>query len=339
LWGFLILEAENKNLKKNHEKPFVIHNPATQMLGEGCFGKVFNVDGIAIKYFEISKELPIDVIRECNALTTLNNHEGFVKLLDVNLTISKYSISLSLYDINLSNHIISTKVETRSTGINIILSQLYDSLKILENHNLSHNDIKPDNILLKKEEDRTIYCLCDFGACVDNRVYYGYSSDRNDLGLVMLCYLSDDNNINTKDFLERKSPNKTIFSDFHKELSLCNTDEATRILELLNFTPIQPIINLPIVEYPSFFRKIMEKIEFHEMVYANAFIMYTKIGREDICSVISYIYISMSLIEDFEVVCDLSDLINITEESINIDELYNTLILTFEEIGKRGILI
>lgn len=307
-------------------------NYTNQVLGEGCFGKVFNIDGVAVKYFRRSKELPVDVIREYNTLTILKDSEGVVGLLNINLEILNYRISLRLYDTNLANYIISTEVETRAININKILSQLLSAIISLEKHNLSHNDIKPDNILLKKEEGELSCCLCDFGCCSDSRVCIEYLDDRNNLGYVILCYLSSSNIVDIGVYSLRKLSGQFNFSN---ELNRCDTATSTTILELVNYYKEQEIIDLPTIDYPPLFRDIVVKTAlFHDMVYINAYIMYNKLEIQDIYSAICCIYISMSLIEDIEVASDLDDILLEVKEPVDKHKLHIMLIEVFQKVGK-----
>ena len=163
------LKNEEKVLKKFNIDDYTI---ITQ-LGQGSFGKIYlakdsNKNIFSIKKILLSEELDVkSVIAEYNMCYNLC-HPNIIKIMGINsnkLDKTTYVVYV-LMEVGISDwnkEINSLKVKklhySESDLINI-LKQLVDACCFLQKNNISHRDIKPQNILVFQNK---IYKLIDFG--------------------------------------------------------------------------------------------------------------------------------------------------------------------------------
>lgn len=119
-------------------------------LGEGTYGVVKAKKGRAIKSFHKLSHL----LQEYLVLRYLRNCNNIVKPLKVDL--KRRKLYMELCDCSLSNWIYSTRNSEISSesGFNLILRDIILGLIEIHDRGLAHGDIKPGNILIKKNIEK-----------------------------------------------------------------------------------------------------------------------------------------------------------------------------------------
>ena len=178
-----VRENRFKSLLLNNEDPtdnfssadFIIVN----QIGEGTFGKIYCVQWIKNNKLYAMKKLELKNIQELKQfqekvrivkdLNQKTNHYGFVKIYAENcVPIYNYQMSYIYYIImelgerdwekEIQLRILHRKYYTEVELLQIII-QLVKTLSLMQKYNVTHRDIKPQNILIKNG----IYKICDFG--------------------------------------------------------------------------------------------------------------------------------------------------------------------------------
>ena len=159
----------NNKLKKFNFDEYTI---ITQ-LGQGSFGKIYLVkdtkgNTYSMKKILLSEELDVkNVISEYNMCFNYS-HPNIIKILGVysNKLDKTTFVVYVLMEVGISdwekeiNSYKSKKINYSENDLVNILKQLISSLSFLQKNNISHRDIKPQNILIFKNK---IYKLTDFG--------------------------------------------------------------------------------------------------------------------------------------------------------------------------------
>ena len=143
-------------------------------IGEGTYGKVYNVNSKAVKdfrfYWAFYKEVLVNSILSNipNDPDYPNNH--IVRFESANF--DKYTAIMDLYDYNLVTYIKDSKYyEQRHTVGGIeerkhIIDDIFDGLYTIHSTGLIHNDLSISNVLLKRVNGKLTTALCDFGAAI-----------------------------------------------------------------------------------------------------------------------------------------------------------------------------
>jgi serine/threonine protein kinase len=173
-----ISNSQMSNSKQNHNENklkqfnFNDYTIITQ-LGQGSFGKIYLVKDskgniFSMKKLLLSEELDVkSVINEYNMCYNLS-HPNIIKILGIysnKLDKTTYvvyvlmEVGISDWEKEINSYKMKKISYTESDLINI-LKQLISSLSFLQKNNISHRDIKPQNILIFKNK---IYKLTDFG--------------------------------------------------------------------------------------------------------------------------------------------------------------------------------
>ena len=126
----------------------------SEKLGRGAYGKVIKRNNTAIKQFAY---LP-HVIQEYSALTYLKDCQYIVHAEHVDY--KKNELTMELYDMSLRKYL-STECCCFSC-INTIIRDILMGMIELHDRNLSHSDIKPGNILIRKEPLKAVLGDCGF---------------------------------------------------------------------------------------------------------------------------------------------------------------------------------
>ena len=113
-----------------------------------------NIDGF-IQEFENMKLCSKDNINSVKCYEYFYNNKIFV-------------IIMELCDKNLSQ-LLAENIKQNKIGFNeeqiwIIMNQLNNSFKIMKNNNIIHRDLKLENILIKYENNKTIFKIADYGS-------------------------------------------------------------------------------------------------------------------------------------------------------------------------------
>ena len=154
---------------------FIIVN----QIGEGTFGKIYCVQWIKNNKLYAMKKLELKSIQELKQfqekvrivkdLNQKTNHCGFVKIFAEKCTpIYNYQFSYNYYIVmELGERDWEKEIQMRLLHLQYyteyelyqIIYQLVKTLSLMQKYNVTHRDIKPQNILIKNG----IYKICDFG--------------------------------------------------------------------------------------------------------------------------------------------------------------------------------
>ena len=124
------------------------------MLGKGAYGYVNKVNNIAVKKFNKTSHL----IQEYTALKYIKDFDYCVHAVDVDYY--KLELKMELYDCSLRQWMQNDC--TCIDCVNIILTDILKGLVELQTYGLSHSDIKPGNILIKKLPLKAVLGDCGF---------------------------------------------------------------------------------------------------------------------------------------------------------------------------------
>ncbi|KAF9995484.1 hypothetical protein BGZ79_010821 [Entomortierella chlamydospora] len=160
------------------------------MLGKGSFGQVAKCydhktgEYVAIKIIRNKKRFHCQALVEVKILSNLNKWDPEDKHNLIRMTDSFYfrnhlCIATELLSINLYEFIKSNSFQGFSLGlIKRFCTQLLNSLKLLNENNVVHCDLKPENVLLKHPTKSSIKVI-DFGSsCLENEKVYTYIQSR-----------------------------------------------------------------------------------------------------------------------------------------------------------------
>ena len=143
-------------------------------IGQGNFGKIYLVQEknsgnlFSIKKILLSEELDLEDIMKEYKLCYKLKHKNIVQILGVynnKLDITTFGIyilmeiGLTDWEKEIKNRCQKNKMYSQKELINILI-QLTNALSFLQEKNVSHRDIKPQNVLIFKNN---IYKLADFG--------------------------------------------------------------------------------------------------------------------------------------------------------------------------------
>ena len=143
-------------------------------IGQGNFGKIYLVQEknsgnlFSIKKILLSEELDLEDIMKEYKLCYKLKHKNIVQILGVynnKLDITTFGIyilmeiGLTDWEKEIKNRCQKNKMYSQKELINILI-QLTSALSFLQEKNVSHRDIKPQNVLIFKNN---IYKLADFG--------------------------------------------------------------------------------------------------------------------------------------------------------------------------------
>ena len=162
--------VQNCNIPKFNETDFIFENS----IGEGSFGTIFEVEEIKTgNKYAIKKIICQDIqelIRQKAQLDLIysHEHENIMKIYKVqikSLDMTTYSISI-LMELALSdwNNEIIKRAKTnnfyKENELIDITKQIINGLLFLQKNNISHRDIKPQNILIFPNN---VFKVADFG--------------------------------------------------------------------------------------------------------------------------------------------------------------------------------
>ena len=144
------------------------------LLGEGGYGRVTLEGKYAVKRCPLfdNDELCGRNLREAVFYGSGQTHENIVQASDICVEDGKtICIKMELCNFDLHRYIYATDLKTRLEVVPEFLKAITSALLLLTDAQLSHNDLKPHNILVKGSEHSTaaVFKLCDFGSSEDLR--------------------------------------------------------------------------------------------------------------------------------------------------------------------------
>jgi serine/threonine-protein kinase ULK/ATG1 len=137
-------------------------------IGKGSFGVVYKGKDkktgelVAIKKIEYDHSNSIEIENEINNMKLLNSCKYSISIIKTYKDDRFYYIIMELCDKSL-NKLIEGKNNLDLKTIKLILKQLNVVFKKMRELNMIHRDIKPLNILLKKENNKLTVRLTDYG--------------------------------------------------------------------------------------------------------------------------------------------------------------------------------
>jgi len=153
------MDLLDEEVKRDYER--------TDKLGEGTYGIVYkakcNKTGgwVAMKRIRLEHEeegVPSTAIREVSLLKELS-HPNVVKLLDVRCTQSSLFLIFEYVEMDLRQHL-KRKGVFYGSGLKTVILQLCEGTHCLHAHRILHRDLKPQNILVDRQNRIKI---ADFG--------------------------------------------------------------------------------------------------------------------------------------------------------------------------------
>ena len=170
--------SENKKIALNELN--INDYKIKRQIGEGSFGQIFLIEDAKRKQFALKKIIAtsskdINSIRqEYQILLDIQNSEQKLNVVNI--------IGLQTYKLDITTHVLYVVMELASTDwekeilkrkafkkyysekeLMQILSSLIKTLALLQSKNISHRDLKPQNILVFENNGNKIYKLADFG--------------------------------------------------------------------------------------------------------------------------------------------------------------------------------
>ena len=151
-----------------------------RQIGEGSFGQIFLVEDKEKNQYALKKIIAdssddINSIKqEYQILIDIQNNNKNINVVNI-IGISNYKLDMTTHVLYVLMELASTDWEKEilkrkttkkyyeETELMDILSVLAKSLSILQKQNISHRDLKPQNILVFYDQKDTIYKLADFG--------------------------------------------------------------------------------------------------------------------------------------------------------------------------------
>lgn len=129
------------------------------ILGRGAYGEVIKRGGNAVKKFAPGRIHCL--IQEYTALKYLSDCKHIVHAKDVNFT--DLELTMELYDMSLKDYILEQDITRipHETVLNI-LKDILLGLVELHDRNLAHGDVKPGNILMKRNPMKAVLGDCGF---------------------------------------------------------------------------------------------------------------------------------------------------------------------------------
>ena len=240
-------------------KGYDILNGSTDFLGGGTFGQVwrgrsqFSSEEVAVKVAPRRPFGPVDdeeeartfeqkyIIGEIQKLISVR-HKNIVEVLDSHLTTDVLYIVMELCEEGSLNAFILKQRKLPQTIRTSFVKQMTSGIQCLHDNNIIHRDIKPDNLLVKKEHGGYVIKVTDLGLAkrvpdvsalasasgvgtpdwmapdifpnLEDRVKYGKAADVFSLGLVFLAMV---NHVPGKKLMPIKG-NLTIFNQIYKHM-------------------------------------------------------------------------------------------------------------------------
>lgn len=127
----------------------------THLLGQGSYGKVMSRDGAAVKKFGklqylVQEYVTLLYMRDCEQVVTIQS-----------IDLENLELTMDLYDCSLRQWLQEKNYKVSRQEVFILLRAILLALVSLQDRNLAHGDLKPGNILIRREPFAAV--LGDFG--------------------------------------------------------------------------------------------------------------------------------------------------------------------------------
>ncbi|XP_065919933.1 MAPK/MAK/MRK overlapping kinase-like [Dysidea avara] len=139
--------------------------------GEGTFSEVLRCQCLADSKYYACKKMKqrydsidqVNKIREIQALRKLNPHPNIIGLKEVifDPRTGVLALIFELMEMNIYELIKDRRTYLSESRVKLYMWQLIKSLYHMHRHGIFHRDVKPENILLKKD----VLKLADYGSC------------------------------------------------------------------------------------------------------------------------------------------------------------------------------
>ena len=168
----IVYSAKNKVTKKEVDIDSKYEIDYKNNLGKGFSSIVYSAKNkvtkkeVAIKRIDLSMERTSEneILNEYNIMKNISSHcENSVKLLDFLRDEKYYFLIMEKCESNLEILINDSKNGLDIKTIKNIMNQFNKTMKYMIDNHIIHRDIKPLNLLLKKEKDSFKVKLCDYG--------------------------------------------------------------------------------------------------------------------------------------------------------------------------------
>ena len=140
-----------------------------EIIGLGAFGDVYrgkiNKEYVAIKEIKKLKTNEKKFVEETEIMKKIES-DNSVKLIERVETEDSFYIISELCDLSLEEYLNARKGSLSIEEIKELLIDLNKGLKVMNNYNVIHGDIKPSNILLslnKNNVNKVCFKISDFG--------------------------------------------------------------------------------------------------------------------------------------------------------------------------------
>ena len=140
-----------------------------EIIGLGAFGDVYrgkiNKEYVAIKEIKKLKTNEKKFVEETEIMKKIES-DNSVKLIERVETEDSFYIISELCDLSLEEYLNKRKESLSIEEIKELLIDLNKGLKVMNNYNVIHGDIKPSNILLslnKNNVNKVCFKISDFG--------------------------------------------------------------------------------------------------------------------------------------------------------------------------------
>ena len=165
-------------------------------IGEGAFGAVFEVEETATGNCFAMKKIELDptgqknkyVQREVKHMLTPSKHENIVLLHDIfRAPANRLIFVMELCDCDLADFMWDKSNRTDEIKLNMLL-QCARGLHFLHSCSppIIHRDVKPNNILIKQNNDKVVIKIADFGISseIDEQTFEDVAACQSKLALM-----------------------------------------------------------------------------------------------------------------------------------------------------------